>query len=58
MVKVSAAKARRLYFWITLLKRGVPVRRIYWVGHKLRRRFGAETNEHLIARAAEEGFLP
>jgi DNA-binding NarL/FixJ family response regulator len=35
-----------------------PVRRIYWVCTKLRRRFGAETNEHLIARAAEEGFLP
>jgi len=41
---------------IALLK-GVPVRRIYWVGSKLRRRFEAETNEHLIARAAEEGFL-
>jgi DNA-binding NarL/FixJ family response regulator len=40
------------------LMRRVPVRRIYWVGNKLRRRFGAETNEHLIARAAEEGFLP
>jgi DNA-binding NarL/FixJ family response regulator len=36
----------------------VPVRRIYWVTEKLRDRFGAETNEHLIARAAEEGFLP
>jgi DNA-binding NarL/FixJ family response regulator len=40
------------------LMRHVPVRRIYWVGNKLRNRFGAETNEHLIARAAEEGFLP
>jgi hypothetical protein len=40
------------------LMRGVLVRRIYWVGNKLRNRFGAETNEHLIARAAEEGFLP
>ncbi|MBN2469629.1 MAG: response regulator transcription factor [Anaerolineae bacterium] len=39
------------------LKRGVPVRRIYWVGNKLRQRFGAQTNEHLIARAAAEGFL-
>jgi DNA-binding NarL/FixJ family response regulator len=39
------------------LQRGVPVRRIYWVNTKLRNRFGAETNEHLIARAAEEGFL-
>jgi DNA-binding NarL/FixJ family response regulator len=40
------------------LVRDTPVRRIYWVCTKLRRRFGAETNEHLIARAAEEGFLP
>jgi len=40
------------------LRRGVPVRRVYWVIDKLRRRFGAETNEHVIARAAEEGFLP
>jgi len=39
------------------LMRGVSVRRVYWVNNKLRRRFGAETNEHLIARAAEEGFL-
>jgi DNA-binding NarL/FixJ family response regulator len=40
------------------LMRGVPVRRIYWVGNKLRDRFGAETNEQLMVRAAEEGFLP
>ena len=40
------------------LMRGVPVRRIYWVGNKLGNRFGAETNERLIARAAEEGFFP
>ena len=39
------------------LKRGVLVRRIYRVTERLRDRFGAETNEHLIARAAEEGFL-
>lgn len=39
------------------LRRGVPVRRVYWVIDKLRRRFGAETNEHLMARAAEEGFV-
>ena len=38
--------------------RNAPVRRIYSVGEKLRRRFGAETNEQVIARAAEEGFLP
>ncbi len=40
------------------LTRGVLVRRIYRVTERLRYRFGAETNEHLIARAAEEGFLP
>jgi len=34
----------------------VPLRRIYWVRHKLRKRFGAETNEHLISRAVSEGF--
>lgn len=38
--------------------RNAPVRRIYSVGEKLRRRFGAETNIQLIALAAEEGFLP
>ena len=37
---------------------GIPIRRVYWIDSKLRERFGAETNEHLIARAAEEGFLP
>ncbi len=40
------------------LMRGVRVRRIYWIIEKLRYHFGADTNEHLIARAAEEGFLP
>lgn len=34
----------------------LPVRRVYWVREKLRRRFGATTNEHLISRAAAEGF--
>ena len=34
----------------------VPQRRVYWVREKLRRRFGAVTNEHLISRAAAEGF--
>lgn len=38
--------------------RGMLIRRVYWVANKLRDRFGAETNAHLIARAAEEGFLP
>lgn len=40
------------------LLRGMLIRRVYWVCSKLRDRFGAQTNEHMIARAAEEGFLP
>jgi DNA-binding NarL/FixJ family response regulator len=36
---------------------GIGVRRVYWVREKLRRRFGAKTNEHLISRAAAEGFI-
>lgn len=34
----------------------ISTRRVYWERQKLRRRFGAETNEHLIQRAREEGF--
>ena len=34
----------------------VPLRRIYWVRQKLRKRFGANTNEHLISMAVAEGF--
>jgi len=34
----------------------VPLRRIYWVRQKLRRRFGVQTNEHLISMAIQEGF--
>jgi DNA-binding NarL/FixJ family response regulator len=40
------------------LRRGLPIRRVYWVANKLRDRFGAETNAQLMVRAAEEGFLP
>lgn len=36
---------------------GVGVRRVYWVREKLRHRFNAKTNEHLIQRAAAEGFI-
>lgn len=36
---------------------GIQKRRVYWVREKLRRRFGARTNEHLIQRAAAEGFI-
>ncbi len=31
-------------------------RRVYWVVEKMRTRFGAMTNEHLISRAVNEGF--
>ena len=34
----------------------VPLRRIYWVRQKLRQRFGASTNEHLISTAIREGY--
>jgi DNA-binding CsgD family transcriptional regulator len=34
----------------------VKRRRVYWVTEKLRTRFGALTNEHLISRAVHEGF--
>lgn len=34
----------------------VPLRRIYWVRQKLRKRFGVSTNEHLISMAIHEGF--
>ena len=36
---------------------GIDKRRVYWVRDKLRRRFGAKTNEHFIQRAAAEGFI-
>jgi len=39
------------------LQRNVSVRRVYWVVDRLRRHFAAETNEHLIARAVQTGFL-
>lgn len=35
----------------------VTPRRIYWVRQKLRQRFNAQTNEHLIALATAEGFI-
>lgn len=34
----------------------VKPRHVYWIREKLRHRFGAETNEHLIKRAVVEGF--
>ncbi|MBZ0280763.1 MAG: response regulator transcription factor [Anaerolineae bacterium] len=36
---------------------GISRRRVYWVREKLRRRFGAQTNEHMISKAAAEGLL-
>ena len=35
---------------------GTSPRRIYAIRDRLRRRFGVETNEHLISRAVTEGF--
>lgn len=34
----------------------LKLRRVYWVTEKLRARFGASTNEHLISLAKAEGF--
>jgi DNA-binding NarL/FixJ family response regulator len=34
----------------------LKLRRVYWVTEKMRARFGAATNEHLISRVAAEGF--
>ncbi len=62
-IDAEARDVLRLMSWgkrpqeIALL-REISIRRVYWIDSKLRERFGAETNEHLIARAAEEGFLP
>ncbi len=38
-------------------KLDVSLRHVYWVHQKLRSRFGARTNEHLIQRAIFEGFI-
>lgn len=35
----------------------IDIRRVYHVRQKLRKRFNAETNEHLISVAAAEGFI-
>lgn len=34
----------------------LKLRRVYWVTEKMRARFGASTNEHLISLAAAQGF--
>lgn len=34
----------------------IPMRRAYFLRYKLKQRFGATTNEHLISRAMAEGF--
>ncbi len=34
----------------------LKLRRVYWVTEKMRARFGAATNEHLISLATAEGF--
>lgn len=38
------------------VKLSLKRRRVYWVIEKMRARFGAATNEHLITRACAEGF--
>lgn len=35
----------------------MPPRHVYWIRDKLRQRFGANTNEHMISRAAAEGYI-
>lgn len=35
----------------------ISTRRVYWLRQRLKERFGAKTNEHLISRAASEGFI-
>lgn len=48
--------ARGLHVNDIAIQMDVPLRRIYWVRQKLRKRFGANTNEHLISMAIAEGF--
>ncbi|MBZ0275483.1 MAG: response regulator transcription factor [Anaerolineae bacterium] len=48
--------ARGLHITQIAEQMDVPLRRIYWVRQKLRKRFGANTNEHLISMAVSEGF--
>jgi DNA-binding NarL/FixJ family response regulator len=48
--------ARGLHVNDIAVQMDVPLRRVYWVRQKLRRRFGANTNEHLISMAVAEGF--
>lgn len=48
--------ARGLHVSDIAAQMDVPLRRIYWVRQKLRKRFGANTNEHLISMAVSEGF--
>jgi len=48
--------ARGLHISEIATQMDVPLRRIYWVRQKLRKRFGANTNEHLLSIAIAEGF--
>jgi DNA-binding NarL/FixJ family response regulator len=48
--------ARGLHINDIATQMDVPLRRIYWIRQKLRKRFGANTNEHLISMAVSEGF--
>lgn len=49
--------ARGLHVSDIARQMNASLRQIYWVRRKLRIRFGAITNEHLISRAAAEGFI-
>ncbi|MBE2271823.1 MAG: response regulator transcription factor [Anaerolinea sp.] len=48
----SGCTAREIAYRLNL-----KLRRVYWVTEKMRFRFGATTNEHLINRANVEGFV-
>lgn len=49
--------AQGKYVGQVALALGIDKRRVYWLRCKLRERFGANTNEHLISRAIAEGFI-
>lgn len=48
--------ARGLHISEIAKQMDTTLRRIYWIRQKLRTRFGANTNEHLIIIAVSEGF--
>ncbi len=64
VVSTLDAEARKVLNYLTqgisvnqiAYQMGTSPRRIYAIRQRLRRRFGVETNEHLISRAVAEGF--